>query len=149
MNDYLSKPVQVQELYNVVNSANSVATDVNEDKPEDVWTDDVIDLAAFLSSFGDDRKLATKMGTMFLELLPDNMSEIRDSVVARDGEALWHAAHKFKGSVGMFSTDASDLAAALELIGRSSELDDVDEAYAALKEEVAHLNSVLTEFLHG
>jgi len=143
MDDYVSKPVRVQELFNVVNGVALVATDFTAVGSEERRADNATDEAPILANFSGNRRMAMKLGKMFLESLPKHMSDIRDAVTARDGERLWGAAHRFFGVVGMFSASASNSARTLELMGRSGDLDGVDDAYAALEEEVAHLKSAL------
>jgi HPt (histidine-containing phosphotransfer) domain-containing protein len=77
------------------------------------------------------------------KLLP----EIRGASERRDGKALERFAHKLKGSMGSFGDDrASEAALRLEIMGRTGEFVQTEEALAELEYEVARLREALLEF---
>ena len=72
------------------------------------------------------------------------LEEIREYVRRGDAEALYRAAHAFKGSVGNFAADAASMAAVrLETIGRAGDMDQAPGALENLEKELDRLREAL------
>ena len=62
----------------------------------------------------------------------------------RDDQAVERAAHKLKGSVGIFGAErALDVAQALENMGREGDLTGAEEACLRLDEEIGRLKGAM------
>jgi HPt (histidine-containing phosphotransfer) domain-containing protein len=72
------------------------------------------------------------------------LSAVHEAVARADAEALEHAAHALKSSVGNFAAHAAYAASAkLEMLGRHGDLAEAQEAYAAVQQEIERLRLAL------
>lgn len=110
-----------------------------EPKPEEI-----VDLPALHARLGNKKALLKRIAAQFLELYPQQMADIKAAVEAQDMDALYKAAHKFKGSVGNFAAPrAVQAALALEMMGRHQHAGDTVPAYQQLVVEVGRLKGVI------
>ena len=80
-----------------------------------------LDLSAALSRVGGDEELLKEIAEIFLDQCPEALHDVRAAVEANDHEALQHAAHSLKGSVGNFGAQqAFEAAYRLEQNGPKS-----------------------------
>lgn len=94
-----------------------------------------------------DKELLNQIIDMFLEMFPDMMASIEESIKNADSESLVRAAHSFKGSVGNFSRHgAFEQAVELETIGKSQDLRDAPQVFQTMQKEVNLLVHALEEF---
>ncbi|HEY2015476.1 MAG TPA: PAS domain S-box protein [Bryobacteraceae bacterium] len=143
MDGYLAKPVQRDELREVIQqlaSVRAVAEPVPAPRPEIAESEE----AALVKRFGGDRKFLRGMVRIFLADTPKRMAEIRDAIGQRDSDKLRTAAHALKGSAANFvSKPAVDAAYQLEVMGREQNFTDAQTGYARLDEEIARLAQFL------
>jgi HPt (histidine-containing phosphotransfer) domain-containing protein len=103
--------------------------------------------SAILDLFGGDAELLREVAGLFLRDCPGRLSDVRDAVGRRDGTALARAAHSLKGSVANFAADLAVAAAQrLQLIGRTGDWAEVDQALADLETEIENLTRTLQAF---
>lgn len=94
-----------------------------------------------------DWELLEHLVTLFVDTYPDLMAEIQDAIQNRDSSALHRAAHSLKGSVSnLGGTAAQEAALKLEQMGRKDDLQNVDEAYLSLVEEVSRFKIAVVRF---
>ncbi len=110
----------------------------------------VLDMSKLLECFCGESSLLKMTLEIFLETLPEHIRDLRDAVQKRDGETLWKVAHSLYGTIGMFTeknvvTDTMRL----EMIGKSGDLSEVEEAYADLDEKLTRVTPILTSILSG
>lgn len=109
-----------------------------------------LDLASALARVGDDEELLKEIAGIFLEQCPEALAEVNRAIETADGEALEHAAHSLKGSVGNFGAkDAYDAALRLELAGRHREFGRTGEALSDLERALDTLNPQLAKLTTG
>jgi HPt (histidine-containing phosphotransfer) domain-containing protein len=93
----------------------------------------ILDEAGCLERVGGDRALLRELIGMFGEEKTADVAKIQAAVAARDAPNLHIAAHKLKGSVGIFcANEAYEAAFALERMGRAASWDGIDAALARL-----------------
>ena len=110
----------------------------------------ILNLAAALERVGGDNELLEEVAKLFLDSAPDLLGQIREAVARRDPQALQHAAHTLKGSVGNFGAEAAfDAALRLEKMGRAGDLAGVKEAFEALEAEMQRLEPALASLGGG
>lgn len=111
----------------------------------------VLDRAIALSRVGGDAELLQEMAQLFLEEYPSQMDAIRSAVELRDPRAIERSAHSLKGSVGNFGAEAAlNAAFSLEMIGRNGNLQEVENALAALELAIRELEPAMTSLAtHG
>jgi CheY-like chemotaxis protein len=92
---------------------------------------------------GDFRAL---LAEAFLGACPRCMSEIGAAIASRDALRLERAAHKLKGSVGVFKDRAAiEAAGAVEAVGRDEDWSSAAAATTVLTQEIARLTTTLSE----
>ncbi len=150
MDGYVAKPIRPGELFNVVErlAAGSAAAETAPPARRDA--DEVLDAAEALARVGGDGRLLSDLAELFLDNCTKLLSEIKEALDRRDGEALARAAHTIKGSVGNFAAkSAFELALRLETLGRKGDLTQAKEASAALEREIERLKTALLDLHAG
>jgi PAS domain S-box-containing protein len=138
MDDYVSKPVRAQDLYDALGRV----------APQGPPEPETIDRAELLDRVGGDEELMREIVGVFLDSCPGQFAELRQAVERRDARVVHRLAHTLKGSVGQFGArSAHDAAVRLELIGKSGDLAQADEAFAALRGEVERVRPALEALL--
>lgn len=103
-----------------------------------------LDLATALARVGGDEDLLKEIAQIFLDQCPEALDEVKRAIEARDAEALQHAAHSLKGSVGNFGAKiAYDAAFRLERLGRHGQFGETAETLAELERALAALRPEL------
>ena len=91
-----------------------------------------------------DANLLAEMAAVLLGDFPNQLSAIRTALADRDSKALERAAHKLKGSVGIFGAkQAYEASLDLETMARRCDFAGADEAFGALEEALNRLRPVL------
>jgi HPt (histidine-containing phosphotransfer) domain-containing protein len=104
----------------------------------------ILDEAGALDRVSGDRDLLRELIAMFGVEGPQDLAKIEASVAARDAHGLHIAAHKLKGSVGIFcAQDAYEAAFVLERMGKFATWEGVDAALKRLKEAMTALQPEL------
>ena len=102
------------------------------------------DLNYMLEILDGDQGLMKELVEVFLEDMPKQVADMRSALENASGHDLYHAAHRFKGSVGNFGCPAiSDAAFALEKMGRANTLDEAQSTFDTLSKDVESLHSAL------
>ncbi len=140
---YVSKPVNVNELFNVIGEVMG-ATKSTESEP----VGEVLDISAAMERMEGDKELFGEIAGMFSISYPNQMQEIREAIKGGDNNGVEHAAHALKGSVGNFAAKRSfDAAFALEKMGKSGDLSNAEQAFMTLEKEIAALTRVLSRYI--
>ncbi len=149
MDDYLSKPLQPQQMMDVVeNLVLHIGNDAAADKRE--LPDMVFDESTALERVFNDRELLGEMIGLFFEEAPRLMAQMQDSIAAGEAQGLERAAHSLKGAAGSIgAADVMGLARALEEMGRAAELAEASSAYARLEAGMVQLEHLLKAFANG
>jgi two-component system sensor histidine kinase/response regulator len=125
MDDYLSKPIDVDQLISVVER----------------FTPVVFDQGAALGHTAGDRKLLKEIIGLFRADYPSAMKNIERAVSRQDADALRTSAHALKGSIATVGSPAGrQLAAELEEMGKSNQFEGGPEAVARLREHLVQLD---------
>jgi len=144
MDAYVSKPIQVAELFRVVEGlvAPPGRPDSNVGKKRPGASD--LQPASLLARLGGDAKLVRRLVKVFLDDCPRMLSRIKKAAAAQEADALAEAAHGFKGAVSNFgTTEVSELARQLEVKARRHDLAVVRRTYRQLETAVAALVETL------
>lgn len=159
MDAYVSKPLQAQQLFAVIDSVIPTPTGAESGAPgqatltaaepgtreqtEPAAT--VFDRDATLDRVDGNRELLQEIIGLFFDEIPGLLSTIQETITHYDARGLERAAHTLKGAVGNFNAKGAHGAALrLEMMGRSGDLTNVKEAYSELEKEVTHLGDALT-----
>ncbi|HLY59192.1 MAG TPA: PAS domain S-box protein [Terriglobia bacterium] len=145
MDGYVSKPIQVEELFAVIEGVLPSLPFKQTESPKQA-----IDQAALLNRVNGDRNLLTEMAGLFLRDCPQHMTEIRQAVARRDSKALEFAAHALKGSVSNFVAEAArEAALRLESMGHQGDFRDSEIAYQTLVLEIDNVKHSLGALTKG
>jgi two-component system sensor histidine kinase/response regulator len=146
MDDYVSKPVQPDALFRVIQSAvTRTESDSVPATPAD-RIDQVFDCEAALERVDGDEEFLAEVIGLFLADAPCRMHEIQNAIEQGDSKHLQSAAHSLKGSAGCLGgCRTSSAALRLEEIGTKRDLTDAADAFAALQRELTDLTGALNE----
>jgi signal transduction histidine kinase/HPt (histidine-containing phosphotransfer) domain-containing protein len=136
MDGYLSKPVQWEELRQVIDSI------LGSDNRT------VFDRAALLANLGGDWKELRELAALFLAERPGLIAAAREALAGGDLPALARVAHTLKGTLGSMSAPAA-LATAerLEMLARQGDAPQVPAALTALEASLVSLSEELATLL--
>ena len=144
MDSYISKPLNPQQLYEVIESVIAPGTEAKNVAVEAEAAEPVFDREAVLARVEGDHELLKEIVGLFLGEAPDLLRSIRESVERRDAASLERSAHALKGSVGNFGAkSAYETALKLETMGREADLSGAPETLAKLEAEISRLGSAL------
>jgi two-component system sensor histidine kinase/response regulator len=106
--------------------------------------DAVLDRETALERVEGDVELFEELVQLFLEDLPERLSEIRVGLARQDGDQVRRAAHALKGAAANLSALAvAATARTLEEAGRGADFDAAARAYTTLEAEIDRLTLVL------
>jgi two-component system, sensor histidine kinase and response regulator len=146
--DYVSKPIHVEELFKVINRMvmHDEAPPMDEAPAMDISSGVICDRAAALANLDNDTELLREIARLFVEDCPRLMAEVRDAVAANDGLRLDRAAHALKGSVAYFSAPAAfEAVIAMETISRSGTMNDAPHSLLRLESVIEKVVEELTD----
>ncbi len=147
MDDYVSKPIHSEELFQTIARLVPNVTNVAPQPPAEQPIATLFDQDAALRCVDGDRELLRELVELFRQGCAQLLEAMREAVVKQDALRLRHAAHTLKGEVGNFgASEAVAAALRLEMMGRDADLTRVDEAYAALEHALDRLIPALIAF---
>ena len=156
MDDYISKPINVEELFGIIKKFSHRLKGLEKEKEKsftslkkaETRSKEVFDLSKAMEAVDGNKEIFKEIANMFLENSPASMAQIREGIVRGDALALEHAAHSLKGSVGHFGARrAFEAAYHLEKLGREKEMGEADNAFSTLKKELTALTSEMKRAL--
>jgi len=138
MDDYLSKPIRIQELREVLGKLVPLSAEPPEKTSLKPTADqETLDRAALLARVGGDVGLLAEILQLFPSECAKLMAEIQASVTQRDAKRLQRAVHTLKGTLGILSAaHASEAAWRLEDLCRKGDLERVEDAFRLVQEQV-------------
>ncbi|HEX8089074.1 MAG TPA: response regulator, partial [Blastocatellia bacterium] len=148
MDSYISKPIAANEFFRVIESFTTIPSPSQPSATETDVACDAIDRDALLASVDGDMELLQEIAALFLKTYPKLLSEISNSVVTSDAEAVARAAHSLKGAGGLFLSDkALGLAQQLESAGEGGDMDEARKILADLTQEMTRLSPALSSLV--
>ena len=148
MDDYVSKPVEPQELVEAierqiagsVQAAESTAT-VKKARPEK----EAFNRSALLGRLGGDEELFKKVIAVFMKDIPDQLEELKQGLSHKDASLVERQAHRIKGASANVGAQAlSDVAFETEMAGREGNLDRAAPLVGNLEQAFERLRAVLS-----
>jgi HPt (histidine-containing phosphotransfer) domain-containing protein len=132
MDAYLAKPIQVQELYALIEQLTGSSNDIDD--------------AALLDGVGGEGSLLVNLIDVFLDDYPRLLTRIRRAITMKRVESFRQATHALKGSISNFGrTRAYEAARQLESKGKTGSLRGAEKALTRLKEELIPLRQSLKD----
>jgi two-component system, sensor histidine kinase and response regulator len=147
MDGYVPKPISVKILLEAVDAvAGNSHTPQRGPESETAsaslraLTSSLVNRQALLLQVDGDTDLLRKMISIFLADAPERLGAIRAAVESNNAESLARLAHRFKGAVSNFSSEAVTHAALrLETLARERDLLNAGAAYQDLQNMVERL----------
>jgi PAS domain S-box-containing protein len=143
MDGYLSKPIQVQALFEALEAIGMAPANEIPGLPAATpppAAEAVLDRQGLMERVGDDPELLREVIQIFRDELPHLRARVTDAIRRESAAELERAAHGLKGSVGIFgAAPAVRAALALEQMGRAGTLRGADAASETLARELDRL----------
>lgn len=134
MDDYISKPVQQNELDRILDSVSFEIKTMNTKKEAPV------DMTGILALSGNSLELVKEIVEVFLGDCPLRMERLRKAVSAKDVEEIESSAHSMKGALSNFGENAAYLAALdIERSGRAKDLKEIKRLMPELELELKNI----------
>ncbi len=163
MDDYVSKPLQVEKLLAAIRSHSPASNprgaregptpappEIGAAGPADDAALPVFDLDTALERVDNDRELLGEILDLFRTQAVTAPAEIDDAVCRRDGPALERTAHAIKGAAANISAEqVREAALHLEEAGRGVDWEAAGRARAALAESLPRLLAALADWEQG
>jgi len=147
MDGYVSKPLRVGELFQVV--AALLPQRLTQTIAAMATTSRVVPapLRAALEAAGGDAVLLERLALLFLEQCPLLVAKLRDAIQAGDGAAAAAAAHALGGSLAVLAAPrALEAARCVEQLAVGDDRRALEDARAALEQELEGVVRTLEEF---
>ena len=138
MDGYVSKPIQPEELQHAIENCVSVPANGEAKKTPTQNPDEIaLDHAALLARVGGNDALVLEILQMCPGEFTRLLKELRSAVTDKDAKRIRLAAHTLQGTLGNLSASvAYEATLRLEHMGRTGNLDRVEEAYRLVQEQV-------------
>jgi PAS domain S-box-containing protein len=148
MDDYVSKPVRVEELVAALKRAAPRPASGNEpakaDRPPAGMVLDLRALEGLRAALGDDREAFLEIITAYLEDTPKLLAALREALGRGDQEAFTRAAHTLKSSSATLGAmTLSSLAAQLETAGREGAMSGAASSVAEAEARYGEVRATL------
>jgi len=170
MNDYLTKPIDVDalensllkalntptatELVNAANAPKAKQNSLNSDSNDAalIKTDNEIDISwgkdAFYKRVGQNQLLAERIVTLYCQDMPIEIDNLTKAIEAKDYKLIGEIAHKVKGSsANLEAKKLAQCALDIELAINNKKTIDLESLSMTLREDFAKLIKSLEEFL--
>ncbi len=148
MDDYLTKPIQQDRLWDAIAKSVTTARADATSRPREAESARMINVETALARVDGDRAFLTEMTALFLVDCPRLMGGIRAAIDKGDASRVQADTHALKNWVGNFSApSAFEAALAMEAMGHAGDLGGAEAAYAALEREIERLGPELAQFL--
>ena len=147
--DYVSKPIQAEELNAAIERLRGSAEDAEGSPVKTVTapSDAALDPEALLEHVQGDRELLAEIIRLFRDETPALLRSLREAVERGDSSAISRASHTLKGSLGNFSSGpAYQTAKKMDELARTGDAAAAGEMLPALEMEVGRLQSALEPF---
>jgi len=145
MDDYISKPIQSEELFKLIAKLAPPQEPSAATAPAPEHQAVVFDQAAALAQVEGDQDLLVELAELFTGDCPRLLAEIKQAIARDEGNSLARAAHSLKGAASNFGAKSVvALAQHLEEMGRAEHLAEAGPVSLSLETEVERLNAALS-----
>jgi len=163
MDDYISKPIEPQELFDAIEKwtkSRSKEKDLSpftlhlsppkeeKDIPTGSEIVETIDLESALRRFEGDKDFFREMLQEFLSYAPKQLEKLAEAIKMGDAKVVETEAHSLKGAAGnLGAKPIADLALRLEFLGRKGDLAVAEEIVCNLRTAFEHLEEYINKSL--
>jgi CheY-like chemotaxis protein/HPt (histidine-containing phosphotransfer) domain-containing protein len=148
MDDYISKPIEPQELFAAIEKWTKSQGKKKDLSPPEGEKDiptcsepvEPIDLESVLGRFDGDKDFFKEMLQEFLSYVPKQLDKLAEAIKRGDAKVVEREAHSLKGGAGnLGATSIADIALRLEFLGRTKDLAGAKKMIGNLKAELKRL----------
>jgi PAS domain S-box-containing protein len=140
MDDYISKPINASELYNLIKKT------IYEEDKGDVSLKPVVDINVAMDAVGGNTELLKELVSQFIDEMPLYMSELKEAVGAGDMELVKSKAHSIKGTLAnLGGSRVSMFAFELEKSAEDGTLGEIPELFLRFQKEVECFEEFYTD----
>jgi CheY-like chemotaxis protein len=152
MDGYLSKPIQVQELLDLLREYEALPVQTLEvSHPQEQQEcrplgdeGEQVDRCALLDRLGGDSQLLSELIEIYLSRSPSLLAAAQRALQEKNGRELARVAHSIKGSAGNFLARATlETAGRLEAFAERGDFSRAREAMSALERQMERLDRAL------
>jgi len=144
MDGYVSKPIQLLDLWRTLAGCCSVQQPVQELSFDEVTM--ALDTSSLMERLDGNIELLLEILDIFPADCERMLSELRDAVARKDVARLGRIAHTMRGSLSNLSALAAAAAAGrLEQVCRGGDITDLDQAHQHLESEVSRVRVALDQ----
>jgi CheY-like chemotaxis protein len=161
MDNYISKPVRLEELATVLYSCHPLATTSRvvrqpaasvhkgpaELSPAPPSIDEHIIREMFAEVDTAEMEEMQEIITLFFDTTPDMMTQLHQAVAQRDAQTLRQVAHTLKGSAQLGILRFSAIAAELQQLGDQGTVEGAELLIAQLQREFLHVEELMEALL--
>ncbi len=155
MNDYISKPIEPQELLGAVKrwaaseDQDETAEEQLQVKNDDAADDTTINLEKTLNDrFDGDRHFFGEMLREFLDYAPNQLETLDQALTKGDATLVERKAHSLKGAAGnLGASRMAELSLNLELAGRTGDLSGAITTVDMLRAELKRMEERVTQWM--
>ncbi len=146
MNDYLSKPIDPEQLSSTLEIwLPETKSDTNGKESRD---SNIFDMDSFLNRLGGNEELAMRIIRSFLTDIPDKIDALEHAIETQDIESVERKAHYIKGAAGTVGGNKMQEAAReIEQMASEHETDDLGSRKHNIRNEFSDLRRVLDDYL--
>ncbi|WP_437185325.1 response regulator [Planctomicrobium sp. SH668] len=152
MDNYVSKPVRIEDLQRVLTEYEAQASPRRSDSAQ---TKSKVNRSGYTyeSAFklsGEDNDLLCELGKVFLESIPEQIEELGASIRSKDHFKIGRVSHKLRGSLGHFGATTSistieRIEAAAESANLSSTPDDFEQLKIQLDDLIGEISQLVAQ----
>ncbi|HWE94924.1 MAG TPA: PAS domain S-box protein [Tepidisphaeraceae bacterium] len=147
MDEFLSKPIHTDHLWEIVERLMSARAPAPGDPSPTPTTTQLVDPRVLLAACGGDADILKSICETLRARLPDHLATLQEALSTQDAPRLREAAHKLFGMIAAFSTaagavasDLEDLAARGQLTGAAALMEQLNKMAAELPRVVGDLS---------
>jgi two-component system sensor histidine kinase/response regulator len=158
MDDYISKPIEPQELFDAIEKwtkSQDSEKDLLPQKSELALSEHIepvepIDLESALRRFEGDKEFFKEMIQEFSSYVPKQLEKLAEAIKTGEAKVVEREAHSLKGAAGnLGAKPMADLALRLEFLGRRGDFAGAKEMIGDLKAELKRLEEYSNRSFKG
>jgi len=154
MDDYVSKPINPDALYRVIDRvAPKPRRKTEKNRPEPApkattFSPGSFDFSSAMETVLGNEDLFREIAAMFIAQCPDYVARIREAIAENDAGVLEREAHTLKGAVGNFGAEkAYELAYRLEKLGKEGKIAEASGELPGLERALDELTGKMKRVL--
>jgi two-component system sensor histidine kinase/response regulator len=147
MDDYVSKPVEPDELAQVIDRWLPAEPAVPKKVPPvPPPANEVFDRDDLVRRLGGDKQMASQILKTFMQDAPNQLTTLREDLEAKDHAQAERHAHTLKGAAGNVGARAlKDAAGRAQEAARAEDIDELSRTVEAIELELGNLQSLLSK----